>query len=146
MPNGVLCDKCDNEPLHIRDIERMTLATDTSLVEALIPVPVKLHARPPQGEILRSDEMGDVKKRGAEILAVSQGGRKAERISATVQDASGQSSNSRISGRKRKQTEFYTAAMVDRMKTADASGSAPEDIEGGPTLTMTGVRARTPEM
>jgi len=65
---------------------------------------------------------------------VSKGGREAERMSVIVQDAPGQSSNSRISGRKRKQTEFYTAAVVDRTKTTDASGNAQEDTEGGHAL------------
>ena len=55
-------------------------------------------------------------------------------MSVIVQDAPGQSSNSRISGRKRKQTEFYTAAVVDRTKTTDASGNAQEDTEGGHAL------------
>ena len=102
MPNGVLSDKCDNEPLHIRDIERMTLATDSSLVEALIPVPVQEHAWPPQGEKpLRNGKEDGVKKGGLEIRDVSKGGREAERVSVRVHDAPGQSSNSRMSGRKR---------------------------------------------
>jgi hypothetical protein len=63
---------------------------------------------------------------------VSEGGRRGRADECVeVQDAPGQSSNSRMSGRKRKQTEFYTAAMVDRMKTTDASGTTQEDIEGG---------------
>ncbi|NBO66762.1 MAG: hypothetical protein EBU88_18285, partial [Acidobacteria bacterium] len=49
MPHGGLSDKCDNEPVHIRDIERMTLQTESGMVDNLIPGRTGDRHQRPQG-------------------------------------------------------------------------------------------------
>jgi hypothetical protein len=141
LPNGLLSDKCDNESVHIRDIERMTMTTDMTVVDTLIPGQVKDQHRRLPG-IMRSttvpSDLGGAEKRAGSMAGSEAGGSTGRRVAAIEP----QDNEKRVSNRKRKQPEFYQASHAC---DAEAMAATATSLEEEAWIPLDGLRSLGPE-